>query len=70
MAFHHRFEVLTAKISMLVFWVVTLCGLVGRCQYLGGTLVSASEIMSPSRHFIGLLGQVYPVAKSRKMDYF
>jgi hypothetical protein len=33
-----RFEVLTAvKISTLVFWVVTPCGLVGRYQRFGGT---------------------------------
>jgi hypothetical protein len=35
-----RFEVLTAqtvKTSMLIFWVVTLCGLVGRYQSFGGT---------------------------------
>jgi hypothetical protein len=25
------------KISMLVFWVITQCGLVGRYQRLGGT---------------------------------
>jgi hypothetical protein len=34
-----RFEVLTAvKMSMLVFWVVTMCGLVGRYQRLGETV--------------------------------
>jgi hypothetical protein len=33
-----RFDVLTAvKMSMLVFWVVTPCGLVGRYQRFGGT---------------------------------
>jgi hypothetical protein len=32
-----RFEVLTAKISMLVFWVVTPCGLVGEYESFGGT---------------------------------
>jgi hypothetical protein len=33
-----RFEVLTAvKMSILVFWVVTQCGLVGRYQRFGGT---------------------------------
>jgi hypothetical protein len=33
-----RFEVLTAvKMSMLVFWVVMPCGLVGKYQRFGGT---------------------------------
>jgi hypothetical protein len=33
-----RFEVLTAmKVSMLVFWVVSPCGLIGRYQSFGGT---------------------------------
>jgi hypothetical protein len=33
-----RFEVLTAvKMSMLLFWIVTPCGLVGRYQGFGGT---------------------------------
>jgi hypothetical protein len=33
-----RFEVTTAvKMSMLIFWVVTPCGLVGRYQSFGGT---------------------------------
>jgi hypothetical protein len=33
-----RFEILTAeKMSMLVFWVVMPCGLVGRHQRFGGT---------------------------------
>jgi hypothetical protein len=33
-----RFEVLTAvKMSVLFFWVVTLCGLVGKYQRFGGT---------------------------------
>jgi hypothetical protein len=33
-----RFEVLTVvKTSVLVFWVVTLCGLAYRYQHLGGT---------------------------------
>jgi hypothetical protein len=46
-----RFEVLTAvKMSMLVFWVVTLCGLVGRYQRFGEQTASifraeASEMM-------------------------
>jgi hypothetical protein len=36
-----RFEVLTAaNISMLEFWVVTPCGLVGRYQCFGETAVS------------------------------
>jgi hypothetical protein len=36
--FHVRFEVLTAvKMSMLVFWVVTPCGLVRRYQRFGET---------------------------------
>jgi hypothetical protein len=35
---HFRFEVLTAvKMSMLFFWVVTPCGLVGRYQRFGET---------------------------------
>jgi hypothetical protein len=34
------FEVLSAvNMSMLFFWVVTLCGLVGRYQRFGGTYV-------------------------------
>jgi hypothetical protein len=33
-----RFEVLTAvKMPIFVFWVVTPCGLVGRCQHFAGT---------------------------------
>jgi hypothetical protein len=32
-----RFEVVTAVKSIFVFWVVTPCGLLGRCQGLGGT---------------------------------
>jgi hypothetical protein len=33
-----RSEVLTAvKMSMLVFWVVKLCGLIGRYERFGGT---------------------------------
>jgi hypothetical protein len=33
-----RFEVLAAvKVSMLVFWLVAPCGLVGRYQLFGGT---------------------------------
>jgi hypothetical protein len=36
---HHtrRRENLKSHVSMLVFWVVTPCGLVGRYQHLGGT---------------------------------
>jgi hypothetical protein len=33
-----RYEVLTAvKMPMLFLWVVTLCGLVGKCQHSGVT---------------------------------
>jgi hypothetical protein len=33
-----RFEVLMAvKMSVLVFWVIMLCGLVGKYQYFRGT---------------------------------
>jgi hypothetical protein len=33
----HRRENLKSYLLMLVFWVVTPCRLVGRCQHIGGT---------------------------------
>jgi hypothetical protein len=43
-----RFEVLTAvKMLMLVFWIVTPCGLVGRYQRFGGTYCLHLQVFSP-----------------------
>jgi hypothetical protein len=48
-----RFEVLTAvKISILVFWVVTSCGLVGRYRHFGGTYCLDLQISIRNYHTV------------------
>jgi hypothetical protein len=70
-----KLEVLTvAKISVLTFWVVTLCGLEDRYQCFGGTYCLVCQIhcyLPPSLH--GITTQKININKanevSKKQNY-
>jgi hypothetical protein len=70
---HVRFEFLTAvkEMSMLVFWVVTPCGLVGSCQCFGGTYCFHLQGYKFTRHYNpeDQHRQINPVHQSVKISF-
>jgi hypothetical protein len=61
------FEVLTAvKVSTLVFWVVTPCGLVDRYQHFIGTYFSPEDGGSMLLRNVGIYLQIYKVLQPRR----
>jgi hypothetical protein len=60
------FKKVTLLVTMFVFWVVTLCELVGRCQCFGEIYFSAEDGDSMFLQNVGIDLQLHMVLRSRR----